>query len=128
MLSSCFCDIVCKRETAHLGYGYARTWLVALACATAVLPWDRKGGAEGLNLKDLFERDLIIRCLPWGCLVALGVSCGVLCRAVFLLCISFLWLVLLLARSAVAVLERDVGQPKLNGRPKPESRPKPSGI
>ena len=63
----------------------------------------------------------------WGCLVALGVSCGVLCRAVFLLCISFLWLVLLLARSAVAVLERDVGQPKLNGRPKPESRPKPSG-
>ena len=61
----------------------------------------------------------------WGCLVALGVSCGVLCRAAFLLCISFLWLVL--ARSAVAVLERDVGQPKLNGRPKPESRPKPSG-
>ena len=61
----------------------------------------------------------------WGCLVALGVSCGVLCRAVFLLCISFLWLVL--ARSAVAELERDVGQPKLNGRPKPESRPKPSG-
>ena len=42
----------------------------------------------------------------YGCLVALGVSCGVLCRAVFLLCISFLWLVLLLARSAVAVLER----------------------
>jgi hypothetical protein len=36
-----------------------------------------------------------------------------------------LWLVL--ARSAVAELERDVGQPKLNGRPKPESRPKPSG-
>jgi hypothetical protein len=49
----------------------------------------------------------------------------VLCRVVFLLCISFLWLAL--ARSAVAVLERDVGQPKLNGRPKPESRPKPSG-
>ena len=35
-----------------------------------------------------------------GCLVALGVSCGVLCFVLFLLCISFVWLVL--ARSAVA--------------------------
>ena len=58
-------------------------------------------------------------------MITLGVGCELLCRAVFLLCVSFLCQVL--ARSAVAVLERGVGQPELNGRPKPESRPEPSG-